>query len=305
MERETTTPQALDLRGRLLPLDRPLVMGVLNLTPDSFFDGGRFLTPEAARERALAMAEEGADLLDLGAVSTRPGSAPAPMEEEIRRLRPALQAVRRAVDLPLSVDTFRPEVARIAADQGADCLNDISGLRDSDELARIAASAGLGLVLMHMRGTPETMQRDTRYRDLLGEVKAFLAGAVRRARDAGLPRSRIAVDPGLGFGKSVEGNLLLLRRLDELRSLGQPILVGASRKSFLGATLGGLGVEERLEGSLAAAAAAVLCGAHIVRVHDVQATVRAVRIAAAIRDAAPIGDADLTRTPVAGRPGQR
>jgi dihydropteroate synthase len=261
-------------------------MGIINLTPDSFFDGGRLPAPESARDRALALAEEGAHLLDLGAVSTRPGSTPPPPDEELRRLLPALAAVRRAVDLPLSIDTFRPEVAREAADLGADCLNDVTGLRDSMELAEIAASADLGLVLMHMRGTPETMQRDTRYGDLVGEVKAFLGGAVRRAQAAGVDRKRILIDPGLGFGKNAEGNLLLLRRLGDLSSLGQPVVVGASRKSFLAGSRG-LGVEERLEGSLAAAVAAVLAGAHMLRVHDVGATLRAVELAAQIRNAAP------------------
>jgi dihydropteroate synthase len=260
-------------------------MGVLNLTPDSFFDGGRLPTPEAARDRALALAQEGADLLDLGAVSTRPGSTTPAVDEELRRLLPTLTLVRRAVDLPLSIDTFRPEVARRAAGLGADCLNDVTGLRASRELAEIAAGADLGLILMHMRGDPETMQRETRYGDLVSEVKVFLGRAVAQARAAGMPRERILVDPGLGFGKSAEGNLLLLRRLGDFLSLGQPVLVGASRKSFIGAALG-LEVEERLEGSLAAAVAAVLAGAHVLRVHDVQATVRAVRLAARIRDSA-------------------
>lgn len=274
----------LDLRGRKLTLRRPLVMGILNLTPDSFYDGGRLPDAGAARDCALAFAEEGADLLDLGAMSTRPGSLPISPLEEINRLLPALIAVRRAVDLPLSVDTFRPEVARAAADHGADCLNDVTGLRDSDALARIAAEADLGLVVMHMRGNPATMQKDTHYADLMGELRRFLASAVERATAAGVPRSRVIVDPGIGFGKSAEGNLFILKHLGELRTLGQPVLVGASRKSFIGKVLD-LEAEERLEGSLTAAAAAVLAGAHMVRVHDVLATVRAVRLAARIRDA--------------------
>jgi dihydropteroate synthase len=276
-------PETLDLKGRKLALDRPLVMGVLNLTPDSFYDGGRLPTTEAAVERAITLAEEGADLLDLGAVSTRPGSLPVSAEEELARLLPSLSAVRRAVDLPLSVDTFRPEVATAAADHGADCLNDVTGLRDSDALARIAASNDLGIVVMHMRGTPATMQRDTQYPDLMDEIRGFLADAVERATAAGVPRSRVVVDPGIGFGKSAHGNLVILRRLGELVALGQPVLVGASRKSFIGKFLD-LDVEERLEGSLAAAVAAVLAGAHLLRVHDVRETVRAVRLAALIRD---------------------
>ncbi len=284
----------LDLRGRELDLDRPLVMGILNLTPDSFSDGGLVPTPAAARERALALASEGADLLDLGAVSTRPGAAPVSADEEMHRLLPALAAVRVAVDLPLSIDTYRPEVAAAAADLGADCLNDVTALAASDGLARVAAAHGLGLVVMHMRGTPETMQADTRYEDLVGEVRAHLARAVARAAAAGVPRERILIDPGIGFGKSVEGNLVLLARLGELATLGQPILIGASRKSFIGKLLD-VEVDDRLEGSLAAAVAAVLAGAHVIRAHDVRATVRAVRIAGAVRAAGDIGAAGSMR----------
>jgi dihydropteroate synthase len=280
---------ALDLRGRELDLGRPLVMGILNLTPDSFSDGGLIATPAAARERALTLVAEGADLLDLGAVSTRPGAAPVAPEEELRRLLPALAAVRAAVDLPLSVDTYRPEVAAAAADAGADCLNDVTALGPSDALARVAAAHDMGLVLMHMRGTPQTMQLDTRYGNLLDEVRDHLARAVERAAAAGVDRGRILVDPGIGFGKSVEGNLLLLARLDVFRALGQPILVGASRKSFIGKVLD-VEVHDRLEGSLAAAVAAVLAGAHVIRTHDVRATVRAVRFAAAVRAAGRAGD---------------
>ncbi len=278
------TPTSLDLRGRRLDLRRPQVMGILNLTPDSFSDGGCFSSPEAARERALAMAAEGADLIDLGAVSTRPGAIPVSIAEELERLIPALDLIRAAVDLPLSVDTFRPEVALAAARAGADCLNDVTALGESDALARIAASHEMGLVLMHMRGTPETMQLDTRYDDVIDEVSTFLAAAVNRAAATGMPRSRILIDPGIGFGKSVEGNLALLARLGELARLGQPILVGASRKSFIGKILD-VEVGDRLEGSVAAAVAAVLAGAHVLRVHDVKATARAVRLAAAIRGA--------------------
>ena len=280
-------PRTLDFRGRLIALDRPRVMGILNLTPDSFYDGGRYDQRDLALARAEALAEEGADLIDLGAVSTRPGTTPASEAEELSRLLPALDAVRRAVDLPLTVDTFRPAVARAAADRGADGLNDVTGLRESDALAEIAAEHALGMVLMHMRGTPATMQENTSYSDLVQEVRDFLAGATDRARAAGVAADRIAIDPGIGFGKSAQGNLVLLRRIGDFLPLGYPVLVGASRKSFIGKSLGleGLGPEERLEGSLAAAVAAVLAGADLLRVHDVRATVRAVRLAALIRDA--------------------
>jgi dihydropteroate synthase len=276
--------RVLDLRGRALALDRPRVMGILNLTPDSFYDGGRYTQLDAARARAEQLAEEGADLLDLGAVSTRPGSEPVSAEEELRRLLPVLAAVRRIVDLPITIDTFRPEVARAAADMGADGINDVTGLADSDALARLAAELRLGLILMHMRGTPATMQEDTAYADLVGEVRAALAAAAARAMAAGVARDRIAVDPGIGFGKSAHGNLVLLARVGEFAALGYPVLIGASRKSFIGKFLR-LDVEERLEGSLAAAVAAVLGGADLLRVHDVRATLRAVRLAALIRDA--------------------
>jgi dihydropteroate synthase len=282
---ESAGARALDFRGRRIVIDRPRVMGILNLTPDSFYDGGRYNQRDAALARAEALAEEGADLLDLGAMSTRPGADPVPEAVELSRLLPALDAIRRALALPLTVDTFRPAVARAAADRGADGLNDVTGLRDSDALARIAAEAGLGLVLMHMRGTPATMQEDTHYDDLVGEVRDSLAGAAARARAAGVPADRIVLDPGIGFGKSAAGNLLLLRHIGELAGLGFPVLVGASRKSFIGKLLGLHDPEERLEGSLAAAVAGVLGGADLLRVHDVRATVRAVRLAGLIRDA--------------------
>jgi dihydropteroate synthase len=274
-------------------------MGIVNLTPDSFSDGGLVPTPGAARERALVLAAEGADLLDLGAVSTRPGAAAVSAEEEMRRLLPALVAVRAAVDLPLSIDTYRAEVAAAAADSGADCLNDVTALTASDDLAHVAARHGLGLVLMHMRGTPATMQLDTQYDDLVGEVHSYLAAAVARAVAAGVARERILVDPGIGFGKSATGNLELLARLGEFATLGHPILVGTSRKSFIGKILDAE-VGDRLEGSLAAAVAAVLAGAHVIRAHDVQATVRAVRIAGAIRAAAGAGDAAAGGAPASG-----
>jgi dihydropteroate synthase len=259
-------------------------MGILNLTPDSFWDGGRYNQRDLALARAETLAEEGADLLDLGAMSTRPGAAIPPEAEELSRLLPALDAIRSRVNLPLTVDTYRPAVARAAADRGADGLNDVTALRESDALAKIAAETGLAIVLMHMRGTPATMQENTHYDDLIGEVRNFLAGVAVRARAAGVPADRIAIDPGIGFGKSAAGNLLILRHIADFRGLGYPVLVGASRKSFIGKFLG-LEPEERLEGSLAAAVAAVLGGAEILRVHDVRATVRAVRLAALIRDA--------------------
>ncbi len=253
-------------------------MGVLNVTPDSFSDGGRWLDPGAAVERGLAMLAEGADLLDLGAESTRPGGGvygggaqtvePA---EEWRRLAPVLAALRAQTTAPLSIDTRKGEVARRALDAGADLINDVGALADP-EVGRAAAAAGCPLILMHSRGELATMQRGIRFGDLLAEVRAELAEALERAVALGVDPAQTVLDPGLGFGKTPDQNLLLLRRLDTLAGLGRPLLVGASRKSFLGRR--GAPPEGRLAGSLAAAAWAAAGGAALLRVHDVAATVQ-------------------------------
>ena len=260
-------------------------MGILNLTPDSFSDGGLWNDPPRAVEHALRLLEEGADLLDLGAESTRPGggvygggAVTVPAEEEAARLLPVLEAVRRATGAPLSVDTRKGEVARRALDAGADLINDVSALGDP-ELGRAVAEAGCPLVLMHSRGDLSTMQREIRFQDLLGEVRSELAAAVERAATFGIPAGQLVLDPGLGFGKTAEQNLALLARLDELAGLGRPLLVGASRKSFLGRAVEkagrpGLAPRERLPGSLAALAWAAARSAAIVRVHDVAETVQ-------------------------------
>lgn len=262
---------------------RPHVMGVVNVTPDSFSDGGDYLEADAAVDRAIRMVEEGADILDLGGESSRPGAEPIPEEEELQRILPVLERLVRRVGVPLSVDTYRSGVARRAVEAGASLINDISGLSFDPALAGVAAEGEVPLVLMHMRGTPKTMQTDTRYDDLVGEVHRSLRHSVERAEAAGVARERIVVDPGIGFGKSAEGNLVLLKRLGELRSLGCPILVGASRKTFIGRILDIPQPKDRLEGSLAAAVIAVWNGAHIVRAHDVKETRRAVDLAWAIR----------------------
>lgn len=263
-------------------------MGILNLTPDSFSDGGLWNDPPRAVEHALRLLDEGADLLDLGAESTRPGggiygagAATVSPEEESARLLPVLAAVRRATGAPLSVDTRKGEVARRALDAGADLINDVSALADP-ELGRAVAEAGCPLVLMHSRGDLATMQREIRFTDLLGEVRGELAAAVERAVALGIPAEQLVLDPGLGFGKTAEQNLALLARLDELSGLGRPLLVGASRKSFLGRAMevagrpgtAGAGPRERLPGSLAALAWAAARSAAIVRVHDVAETVQ-------------------------------
>jgi dihydropteroate synthase len=266
---------------------RALIMGIVNVTPDSFADGGRYLHPAAAVRQARALAAEGADLLDVGAESTRPGSPGVPAGEERGRLLPVLERLLDDPPCPVSVDTSKPDVAEAALALGAHMVNDVTGLRDGAELARVCAAHGAGLVVMHMQGTPRTMQADPQYGDLLGEVRGGLETAVATAEAAGMAREALCVDPGIGFGKTVAHNLTLLKRLDAFRPIGRPILVGPSRKSFIGALLDRLPPAERLEGTLAACVMAVTAGAHIVRVHDVAAVRRAVRVAEAIRDAAP------------------
>jgi dihydropteroate synthase len=265
---------------------RTLIMGIVNVTPDSFADGGRYLDPAAAVRHARALAAEGADLLDVGAESTRPGAAPVASAEERARLLPVLERLLDGPPCPVSVDTSKPDVAAAALALGAHMVNDVTALAGGPALAELCAAHGAALALMHMRGTPRTMQADPRYDDLLGEVRTGLAVAVATAEAAGVAPDSICVDPGIGFGKTVAHNLTLLRRLDAFRAIGKPILVGPSRKSFLGALLDQLPATERLEGTLAACVMAVVAGAHILRVHDVAAVRRAVRVAEAIRDAA-------------------
>ncbi|MDZ4803917.1 MAG: dihydropteroate synthase [Candidatus Eisenbacteria bacterium] len=261
------------------------VMGILNVTPDSFSDGGRHLDPEKALEAARAMVAAGADILDIGGESTRPGSESVPPAEQIRRILPVIRGAA-GLGTPISVDTTSALVARAAIDAGACVVNDISGLRFEPALADIVREAGAGLILMHSRGTPRDMQHDPSYHDVMMEVVAGLGEACRRAEERGVGRNRTVVDPGIGFGKTIGHNLELLRHLDRLVAAGRPVLIGVSRKSFISRILD-VGIEDRLEGSLAAAVSAVLSGVHLVRVHDVVATVRAVRVADAIRNGSP------------------
>jgi dihydropteroate synthase len=266
--------------GRVLHLGaRPLLMGVVNVTPDSFSDGGRYLDPRAACDHGLRLLADGADLLDLGAESTRPGggvygagAAAVDADEERRRLIPALRRLRAATLLPISVDTRKASVARAALDDGADLVNDVSGLADPD-MAPLLAARRAPVVLMHSRGELSTMQRGIRFDDVVAEVRAELRAALDDAEARGVDRELTVVDPGIGFGKTAEHNLELLARLDALHQLGRPILVGASRKSFLG-RLTGEPAEDRLAGSLAAAAWAFAGGVALLRVHDVAETVR-------------------------------
>ncbi|MBI4261383.1 MAG: dihydropteroate synthase [Actinobacteria bacterium] len=266
--------------------ERTHVMGVLNVTPDSFSDGGRYLDHEAAASHGVRMAARGADVIDVGGESTRPGSDPVPVEVELDRVVPVVKRLAAEVDVPISVDTRRHEVAEAALDAGATMVNDVTAGRDP-LLLRAAADAGAGLVLMHMLGEPRTMQDDPRYDDVVGEVGAFLAGRVEAAVAAGVAAERIAVDPGIGFGKTLEHNLTLLRHVDALFELGHPVLVGPSRKSFVGRLLGDLPVHERLEGTAGAVAWLAARGVHVVRVHDVEEMVRVVRVVDAIAREVP------------------
>ena len=243
------------------------LMGVLNVTPDSFSDGGRYLDPALAEKRALAMQDEGADILDIGGESSRPGAKPVSAAEEMRRILPVLKRLSKKIKIPVSVDTCKPDVAQAALDHGAGIVNDITALGDR-RMGKIIARYRASVVLMHMQGTPGTMQKRPAYRDVVKDVAGSLKKAVQRALEAGIPRSRVMVDPGFGFGKSIEHNLELLGRLDELAALKQPLMVGLSRKSFLGHLLG-VPLQERLTASLAAAGVAIERGAHVLRVHDV------------------------------------
>ena len=263
---------------------RTLVMGILNVTPDSFSDGGRYLEPAAAIARGRELLAQGADLLDLGAESTRPGAVTVPAAEQVRRLEPVLLALAREPGAVLSVDTRNAEVAGAALGMGAHAINDVSALSDP-AMAGTVAPSGAGLVLMHMRGTPETMQTDLRYDDVVTEVAAYLRRRLALAGAAGIAPERVALDPGIGFGKSAEQSLRLLARTDTLGELGRPLLVGASRKSFLARLLGDAPPDRRIEASLAAAVIVSLLGARIVRVHDVAETRRALQVTDAVRAA--------------------
>ncbi len=257
----------------------PLIMGIVNVTPDSFSDGGRYLEPAAAVARIRELTALGADLIDLGAESTRPGSSPVAADEQLRRLMPVLEEIGTDPTLCISVDTTNAAVAGRALATGARIVNDVTGLSDPD-MAEVVARGGAGLVVMHMQGTPATMQHRPAYDDVVREVRDHLAGCCTRARAAGVTQDALAIDPGIGFGKAIAHNYELLARLEEFGELGRPVLVGVSRKSFLGRELD-LPADQRLEGGLAATAIAVFHGARIVRTHDITQTIRAVRIAAA------------------------
>jgi dihydropteroate synthase len=272
----------LDLERWFERRDRILVVGIVNATSDSFFEGSRFPSVSAAVEEALRMEEEGADAIDVGGESSRPGSVPVPADVEAARVVPIVEGIRKRSDILLSVDTTKAAVAEEALAAGATIVNDISALRSDPAMAGVVAARGAHIILMHMQGTPTTMQVKPEYESVVDEVRAFLAARIEAAQAAGIAGNRVIVDPGIGFGKRLVHNLELLRSIDRFADLGPPVMVGASRKSFLGEILG-LPVEERLEGTLAVHAVAVARGADLVRVHDVKEGRRAADVARRLR----------------------
>lgn len=269
-------------KDHTLALDRPLIMGVLNVTPDSFSDGGVFFDVRTALEHAKRMVAEGADIIDVGGESTRPGAEPVSVDEELRRVVPVVKELLNCVQVPISIDTMKPEVADACLKLGVHMLNDVTGLRD-DRMVEVAARHNVPVIIMHMLGDPQTMQTHPDYKDVVKEVKQYLKKQADRAQAAGI--NQIIIDPGIGFGKTVEHNVQLIKHIAEFKKLGYPVLMGVSRKSFIGKILGTDDPAQRLEGTLAAVTACVLNGVDILRVHDVKECVRAVKIAEAIRSA--------------------
>jgi len=267
-----------------LDLSTPRVMGIVNVTPDSFSDGGKFNTTDKAVAHAMQLVAQGADILDIGGESTRPGATPVPLEEELKRVIPVIKALIE-IGIPLSIDTYKPEVMRAAIDAGVDMVNDVCALQEPNALEIVAASK-VGVCLMHMQGRPQTMQAEPQYQDVVAEVTSFLAARLKAAEQAGVARERIVIDPGFGFGKRTAHNLTLLNHLSSLQSLGLPLLIGLSRKSLLGQVLGSevgvLALDERVHASIAASVVSVMKGANIVRVHDVKPTVDALKIVSAV-----------------------
>ena len=283
MTRQVQKPEALDWPGHHLDLAcRTAVMGILNVTPDSFFDGGAYFSLRDAVNHGLTLARDGVDIIDVGGESTRPYSDPLPLDEELRRVIPVIKALAQETGLTISIDTYKTEVARLAIEAGATMVNDVSALRFDPGMGPLVAEADLPIVLMHMKGTPQDMQVNPTYGDLIGEIIAFLRKAVEQADSVGIRKELIIIDPGIGFGKSFDDNLKILRELDAFSSLGQPILVGTSNKAFIGQTLG-LPPDSRETGTMATVAAAVMNGADIVRVHNVKAAKETVRMIDAIK----------------------
>lgn len=262
---------------------RTHIMGVLNVTPDSFSDGGRYFDESSAIAHALRMTREGADVLDIGGESSRPGAEPLPLEEELKRTIPVIARIAKEISIPISIDTYKAEVAQKALDAGASIVNDISGLRFDPEMARMVARYEVPVVIMHMKGTPRDMQKNPVYDDLIQEILDYLRKGIRTAEESGIAEDRIIIDPGIGFGKTFAHNLQIIHKLHEFTLLGKPVLVGPSRKAFIGKVLGDVPPDERLEGTAAAVAISVMNGASLVRVHEVREMARVVKVADAIR----------------------
>ncbi|WP_447986925.1 dihydropteroate synthase [Nitrospira sp. Nam74] len=295
MPTDTSASGTFVLSGRVLPLaDRVHIMGVLNVTPDSFSDGGRYVNLDAAVAHAFSMVEQGADVLDIGAESTKPGAVPIDEEEERRRLIPIVRAICRQTTVPVSVDTTKASIARQALDVGAALINDISALRFDARMGDVVAKSSAGLILMHMQGNPQTMQDAAQYTNVVEEVRQFLKTRLDAAEEAGIHPNRILLDPGIGFGKNCQHNLVLLERLRAFHALGRPLVVGVSRKAFIGKILG-RPIEERLMGTAGAVAVAVMNGARMVRVHDVAPIRDVIKMIEAIREHRQSAGADTER----------
>ncbi len=255
----------------------PLIMGILNVTPDSFFDGGKYLNKDEAIKHGMKLIEDGADILDIGGESTRPGSERVSEEEELKRVIPVIEEIAKRTDIPISIDTYKSNVARAAVDAGAQIINDISGLRFDERMARVVAEKGVPVVIMHIKGTPKDMQNNPYYEDVIQELLEYFEERIRYATENGIDESKIIIDPGIGFGKRLQDNLLIIKNLHAFKIFRRPILIGVSRKSFIGKILN-LSPEERLEGTLSANLLAMVNGAQIIRVHDVLETKRCIRI---------------------------
>lgn len=259
------------------------IMGILNVTPDSFSDGGLYFDKSIAIKRAIQMVEDEADIIDIGGESTRPGSEPVTIEEELRRVIPVIEALAKEIRIPISIDTYKSEVAKRALDVGASIINDISGLRFDPEMVRVVSEYKVPVVIMHIKGTPKNMQVNPVYEALIPEIIDYLRASIRLAMNSGIPEDRIIIDPGIGFGKTFDHNLEIINKLREFTFLEKPILIGPSRKAFIGKILGDVPVTDRLEGTAVAVAISIMNGANIIRVHDVKEMVRVAKIADAIK----------------------
>lgn len=274
----------LSWRNFSLDLDKKTcIMGVINVTPDSFSDGGLHFDMEKAVKHAFKLIEDGADILDIGGESTRPGSEPVPLEEELRRTIPVIEAISRNSNVPISIDTYKAEVAKAALEAGASMVNDISAFRLDPDMPKVVAEYGVPVVLMHIKGRPRDMQKAPVYEALIPEIMEYLRTGIRLAAKFGIPEDRIIIDPGIGFGKTFEHNLEIINNLKEFTMMGKPVAIGVSRKAFIGKILGDLPATERLEGTAAAVAISIMNGANIVRVHDVKEMSRVAKVADAIK----------------------